>query len=173
MKERPINREEAVVPHDQAETRRAGVLLTGQGHLLIRDSELRLSRPRLFQRNALPAAIRQVSHVRSYCRTIANLYRRIRSLAAADAIDPVGHVVLIRSFSCECRPIMPIDLLRIVTNALYRSSGHHVGRSRYMFDGAVTSEQALSQTVMAVAKSGQPRDNCVCRIFERGDHRVR
>ena len=68
---------------------------------------------------------------------------------------------------------MPIGLLRIITNALCRPSGHHVGCSGYVFDRAVTSEQALAQAVMAVAESGLPGDNRVRGIFERDNNRVR
>src|SRR6202158_1782297 len=82
-------------------------------------------------------------------------------------------MVLIRRFSGERCPFTPVDLLRIITNALGRLSGHHVGCPGYMFDGAVTPEQALAQTVMAVAETGLPRDDCVCGIFQRGHDRDR
>src|SRR5229473_4313761 len=42
-----------------------------------------------------------------------------------------------------------------------------------MFDGAVASEQAFAQSVMAVAESGLPRHNRVFGIFKSYDDRVR
>src|ERR1700674_5451209 len=82
-------------------------------------------------------------------------------------------MVLIRRFSGERRAFTTVGLLRIITNALRRLSGHHVGCSEYMFDGAVTPEQALPQAVMTVAESGLPGYACVCGSFERGHDRVR
>src|SRR6266699_2636766 len=82
-------------------------------------------------------------------------------------------MILIRSFSGKRSPFTPVGLLREITNALCGPSARHVGYPGYMFDGAVASEQALAQTVMAVAESGLPSDNCVRGIFERNYNRVR
>src|SRR5438034_164079 len=136
-------------------------------------SGLRPKRLSHFQSDALFAAIRDVRHVRGNRRAVANLNRRIRDLTGTHAIDPIGHMILIRSLSGKCSPFTPVGLLRKITNVLSRPSGRHVGYPGYMFDGAVASEQALAQAVTAVAESGLPGDNCVRGIFERNYNRVR
>src|SRR2546429_4880617 len=136
-------------------------------------SGLRPKRLSHFQSDALFAAIRDVRHVRGNRRAVANLNRRIRDLTGTHAIDPIGHMILIRSLSGKCSPFTPVGLLRKITNDLSRPSGRHVGYLGYMIDGAVASEQTLAQPKSPVAQRGNPGSNRSAGKYETNENQCR
>src|SRR5438874_13693389 len=75
---------------------------------------LRYSRLGHFQCDALLLAIRNVGHVRVHRGAVVNVHARIRRLAAADTVDPIGHVILGFRFSRKRNAIASIYLFGIV-----------------------------------------------------------
>src|SRR6185437_7573809 len=64
---------------------------------------------------ALLLSVSHICHVCRDCRPVSNLYRCIRSFTAANAVDPVRHVILVFGFAINCRATRPIQLLRQIT----------------------------------------------------------
>src|SRR5208337_5054110 len=98
-----------------------------------RSCELWRDRLRLLQRDPLFVLVGQVRHVHGDRRPVANLRRRVGNAAAADAIDPVGHVILVFGLAALGLAAGTVRLLGPILQRLFE----------VMFDGTVTAENAV------------------------------
>src|SRR6266852_8120279 len=110
-----------------------------------------LPRARFFQSDAPLFAIRDVRHMRRNGGAMAKLHRSIWRLPRANAIYPVGHMVLVRRAAGKSFAVRPVYLLGIVTRAFLRAASDHLVRAGNMLDGAIATQQPLAQPIPAVA----------------------
>src|SRR6185312_562867 len=134
---------------------------------------LLLHRLRLIPRHASLVAICKIRHVTGDCREIADLHRRIRLLARADAVDPVLHVVLIGSLASKRGSLFAVYLFGIVARGRLRASGNHILLARDVLDGAIAAKDVLAKSVVAVAERRLPDHDDILRKFERDGDGVR
>ncbi len=106
--------------------------------------------------------------MRRHRRPVPNFDVGIRSLARLDAIQPIPHVILVRSLT-DNQIALPIHFLRKIPDTLNGLSTHHVRRARQMLDRAITAEDPLPQTVVLVAESGLPGHRRLGKIQSDGN----
>ena len=95
-------------------------------------------------------------------RTVTDLRRRIGSAARADAVDPVLHVILIRTVPLRRFAIGSVYFLRPVFKRLFE----------VVFQRAVAAQNAVAQPIMLVAERGLPGNDDVLREIEGDSDRV-
>src|SRR5262245_19762241 len=102
--------------------------------LVFRDNSLRF-----FKSDPLLAPIRKVRHMRRNRRLVTELNWGIRSFAAAHAVDPVGHVILVLALPRECSSMRPVHVFRIVSDKFSLFATGHLGPCPSMLDRAIAS----------------------------------